>query len=357
MIGRNNHAAFPRIELRPGYSVSRVLKGGWQLAGGHGTVHEQQALEDMKAFVEAGITTFDCADIYTGVEALIGKFLRCHAGQFRSGTLPPVQIHTKCVPDLALLPNLTRAHTESIIDRSLKRLGVERLDLVQFHWWDFTIPGFHNFARHLDDIQKSGKIRYLGATNIDARHLGKILEMGIPVVSNQVQYSVLDRRPEKDLEALCRENDLMLLSYGSIAGGFLTEKYLGVTEPQEPFENRSLTKYKLIIDDFGGWDLFQELLKCLKRIADKYQVGIAEVSARYVMQKPFVAGVIIGARHSRHLEKIKKISQFQLDAEDLKTIAQIVDQSTGPVGSVYELERDRDSKHGRIMRYNLSSLE
>jgi len=356
MHDRQNQAGFPRIELRPGYSVSRVLKGGWQLAGGHGAVDEQQALEDMRAFVEAGITTFDCADIYTGVEDLIGKFIRQHAVQFRSGTLPPVQIHTKCVPDLDLLPNLTRAHTESIIDRSLKRLGVERLDLVQFHWWDLAIPGFHRFARHLDDIQKSGKIRCLGATNIDARHLGEILAMGIPVVSNQVQYSVLDRRPEKDLEALCREKDLMLLTYGSIAGGFLTEKYLGVSEPREPFENRSLTKYKLIIDDFGGWDLFQELLKCLKRIADKYQVGIAEISARYVMQKPFVAGVIIGARHSGHLEKIKKVSRFQLDAEDLKTIALIVDQSTGPLGSVYELERQRDGKHGRIMKYNLSSL-
>jgi len=63
-----------RIELQPGYSISRVVKGGWHLAGGHGTISEDQALEDMRHFVEAGITTFDCADIYTGVEELIGKF-------------------------------------------------------------------------------------------------------------------------------------------------------------------------------------------------------------------------------------------------------------------------------------------
>ena len=96
-----------RVDIQPGYSISRVIKGGWQLAGGHGAVDENQAVEDMKNFVRSGITTFDCADIYTGVEELIGKFLHRYADGFRSGELPPVQVHTKCVPDLDQLPNLT----------------------------------------------------------------------------------------------------------------------------------------------------------------------------------------------------------------------------------------------------------
>ena len=94
---------FARIDLQPDYSISRVIKGGWQLAGGHGHVDERLAIEDMRRFAEAGITTFDCADIYTGVEELIGKFIKQYKPEFNSGDLAPIQIHTKYVPDLGVL--------------------------------------------------------------------------------------------------------------------------------------------------------------------------------------------------------------------------------------------------------------
>jgi len=152
----------PRIELQSGYSISRVIMGGWQLARGHGPVDENLALQDMRAFVREGITTFDCADIYTG-EELIGKFIQEHKSAFVSGSLPPIQIHTKYVPDLDELPTLTKTYTEAIIDRSLKRLGVERLDMVQFHWWDYTVPGYIEVANHLLELKQAGKIRYISA--------------------------------------------------------------------------------------------------------------------------------------------------------------------------------------------------
>jgi aryl-alcohol dehydrogenase-like predicted oxidoreductase len=136
----------------------------------------------MRAFVQAGITTFDCADIYTGVEELIGEFLRRHGG-----ALPPVQVHTKYVPDLESLPNLTGRDVERSIDRSLRRLGVERLDLVQFHWWDYDVPGYVEAALQLARLQRAGKIRHIGLTNFDAMHLREILNAGVDVVSNQVQ--------------------------------------------------------------------------------------------------------------------------------------------------------------------------
>ena len=79
-------------------------------------------------------------------------------------------------------------------------------------------------------------------TNFDAAHLIEILNAGVQVISNQVQYSVLDQRPEADISELCRQHDIKLLCYGTIAGGFLTERYLGAIEPHEPLENRSLTK-------------------------------------------------------------------------------------------------------------------
>src|ERR1700722_7199094 len=107
----------------------------------------------MAAFVEAGITTFDCADIYTGVERLIGSFRRAYPTHAKQ-----VQIHTKFVPDLAYLRSLDGAGIAATIDRSLTRLGQERLDLVQFHWWDFAIPRYVETALELDRLRRAGKI-------------------------------------------------------------------------------------------------------------------------------------------------------------------------------------------------------
>jgi aryl-alcohol dehydrogenase-like predicted oxidoreductase len=311
----------------------------------------------MRKFVEAGITTFDCADIYTGVEELIGDFIDKFKNEIRCGDLSVPQIHTKYVPDLEMLPYLTKQNTEAVIDRSLKRLKVERLDLVQFHWWDYSVPRYVETAGHLADLQKAGKIRFLGVTNFDAAHLREILDAGIGVVSNQVQYSVLDKRPEERLQKLCRQKGIFLLCYGTMGGGFLTERYLGIEEPKEPLENRSLVKYKLIIDEFGDYNLFQELLTCLKKIADKHRCSIAEIAVQYVLQKPNAAGVIIGARNADHLAGYQRISTLSLDKSDLADLKLVIEKAKGPKGPVYALERDRKGKHGRIMKYNLNRIQ
>jgi aryl-alcohol dehydrogenase-like predicted oxidoreductase len=127
--------------LRPGYQISRIIRGGWQLAGGHGAVNHQRAVADLMASAEAGIVTFDCADIYTGVEELIGAFRGQYARRYGSEAARRIRIHTKFVPDLSVLPVISKAHVRSIIDRSLARLGMDRLDLVQYPWWDYAIPG------------------------------------------------------------------------------------------------------------------------------------------------------------------------------------------------------------------------
>ena len=112
----------PTVTLAPGYVIPRLIKGGWQLAGGHGAVRDDEAMADMFAYAEAGITAFDCADIYTGVEERIGAFLR--AWWTRHGeTAPRIRVHTKCVPDLDALPTLMRGDLERLIDRSRARLG------------------------------------------------------------------------------------------------------------------------------------------------------------------------------------------------------------------------------------------
>ena len=118
----------------------------------------------MDRFVDAGITTFDCADIYTGVEALIGEWLKRRGAR---GAAVPVQVHTKYVPDLDRLPTHSRADVVRGVDRSLARLGVERLDLVQLHWWDYDVPGYVDAAAWLDELRRAGKIRHVGLTNFD----------------------------------------------------------------------------------------------------------------------------------------------------------------------------------------------
>ncbi len=336
-----------RTKLTENYNISRILKGGWQLAGGHGVIDRQSAIDDMFKFVEAGITTFDFGDIYTGVEELVGEFI------VRYGT-KGVQLHTKYVPDLSDLADVDKSDTTRIIDRSLQRLGVEILDLVQFHWWDYDIPRYVETALHLVELQKVGKIRNIGVTNFDVPRLKELVDAGVPVVSNQVQYSMLDQRPEHGMVEFCQQNDIKLLCYGTVAGGFLSEKYLGLPEPQQPLENRSLIKYKLIIDDFGGWVFFQKLLSVLAKIAKKHCVSITNVATKYVLDKLQVAGVIIGARNANHIQDNLRTFGFELDKEDRVLLANILSKANKLAGDTYTLERDREGKHGRIMKYNLN---
>ena len=341
----------PRAELAPGYTVSRLLKGGWQLAGGHGPVDTAAALDDMDRFVDAGITTFDCADIYTGVEALIGEWLKRRRAR---GAPAAVQVHTKYVPDLDRLPTHARDDVARGVDRSLARLGVDRLDLVQLHWWDYDVPGYVEAAGWLDELRRAGKIRHVGLTNFDRKRLKEIVDAGVPVVSHQLQYSVLDRRPANGIAAQCARDGIGLLCYGALAGGFLSERYLGRPDPAAPLENRSLVKYRLIIDEFGGWGRFQEMLGALAGVAQRHAVGIGAVAVRWVLDQPGVSGVIVGARHARHLDQAGQACALALDDGDRAAIARVQAASSGPGGDTYDLERVKGGPHASIMRYTLS---
>jgi aryl-alcohol dehydrogenase-like predicted oxidoreductase len=334
-------------ELAPAYRASRLIKGCWHLAGGHGEVNQAQAIQDMAAFVEAGLTTFDCADHYIGVEALIGQFRRAYPE-----LATQLQVHTKCVPDYDRLTSCDRAYLTGIIDRSLERLGVAQLDLVQFHWWNLAQPGYVEALDILSDLRREGKIAHLGLTNFNTAVTREILDAGIPLISTQVQYSLLDSRPDQGLIALCQERGVQLLCYGTLAGGLLSDAWLGQAEPTEPLANRSHTKYKLIIEDFGGWDLFQELLQALQTIATRHGVGLGDVATRWVIDRPQVASAIMGFTSTRYLPATQGIEALRLDAQDHALLAPLLARRTGPAGDCYDIERDKEGRHGRIMRYN-----
>ncbi|MBI1776256.1 MAG: aldo/keto reductase [Proteobacteria bacterium] len=340
-----------RALLAPGYSISRLLKGGWHLAGGHGRIDRDQAIKDMAAFVEAGITSFDCADHYVGVEELIGDFRKQYPSLAKS-----LQVHTKFVPDLADLPTVNRAYVGRIIDRSLQRLGLERLDLVQYFWWDWSVPGAVDTAVALNDLLRQGKIARLGVTNFNTDQFAELVDAGVPFAAHQLQYSLVDRRPDWKMADFCRERGIGLLTYGHLLGGFFSEAWLDAPEPTGPFENRSLTKYKLIIDEFGGWALFQQLLRALKKVGQRHGVGVGEVAVRWTLGRPGVVGCIVGATSTRHLAQNLKICDFALTQEDLAEIALVTDNRRGPPGDCYQLENDRNGPHGRIMRYNQNKI-
>ncbi len=343
------------VALRPGYEIAPVICGGWQLAGGHGQIDRAAATADLLAFAEAGLATFDCADIYTGVEELLGAMRAEYGRRHGAAALRRIKVHTKCVPNLDTLAETSRASVRKIIDTSLRRLGADRLDLVQFHWWDYAVPGYLEAASWLKELQQEGKIDLLGGTNFDTPHLAGLVAAGIDVASLQIQYSLIDNRPEHGLVDYCRGHDVRLLCYGTVAGGFLSDRWLGAREPAPPFENRSLTKYKLIIDDFGGWDLFQELLGTLRRIADRYDTDIASIASRAMLDRPAVAAVIVGIRNRSHLAANQALAAIPLTAPDHAEIALVLARRRGPAGDTFNLERDRHGRHGSIMKYNLNT--
>lgn len=343
-------------ELAPDYWISRVIKGGWQLAGGHGAIDRRTSIEDMVAFCDAGITTFDCADIYTGVEELIGDFRKTYKDVRGAEALEAINVHTKCVPDLNNLSTLTKKVIERSIDESLRRLQYERLDLVQFHWWDYEVERYLEVASWLSELRDAGKIANLGGTNFDTQHLLALIDSGIPLVSVQVQYSLLDDRPGRTLVQAAQVNDVHLICYGTVSGGLLSERWLGLPKPAEPLENRSLTKYMLIVEEFGGWDLFQELLRVLSDVANRHQSDIASVASRHVLDRNGVAAVIVGARNRSHLLRNAAILSLDLTDDDRAEIDRVLLKAKSVPGDVYTLERDRSGRHGQVMKYNLNKV-
>ena len=214
-----------RLSLAPDLEIPRVLTGMWQIADMERDDREldlEVAAVAMSAYARAGLTTFDMADHYGSAEEVAGRFLR------RQGTDGGFQMFTKWVPKPG---PVTRDGVRSAVERSLRRLGTETLDLLQFHAWSYVDPAYLDCLFYLQELREEGLIRHLGVTNFDTAHLRLIVESGIGVVSNQVCYSLLDRRPQQRMAALCERYGIRLLAYGTLAGGLLTDRWLGQPEP------------------------------------------------------------------------------------------------------------------------------
>ena len=316
-----------RLQFTPDLNICRILNGMWQVSGAHGRIHQPAAIQSMFKYIDAGFTTWDLADHYGPAEDFIGEFRRQVIATRGEEALSKIQAFTKWVPRPG---KMTKKLVEENIDISLRRMDVPSLDLMQFHWWEYRDSSYLDALKCMAELQTEGKIKHLALTNFDTEHLQIITDAGIKIVSNQVQFSLVDRRPEVHMIQFCQQHDIKLFTYGTVCGSLLSEKYLGKPEPKGlELTTVSLRKYKNMIDTWGGWGLFQELLSTLKKIADKHSVSISNVAVRYILDKPSVGGVIVGARLglSEHIEDNAKVFNFTFDAEEINQIDIISSQS------------------------------
>lgn len=313
-----------RLRFVEGLPICRILSGMWQVSGAHGRIDPSAAIDAMLAYHDAGFTTWDLADHYGPAEDFIGEFRRRLSAERGEAALSEIQAFTKWVPRPG---PMTRQIVENNVDISLRRMGIERLDLLQFHWWEYRDRRYLDALEQLAALRDEGKIHRVALTNFDTQRLHEIADHGVRVVSNQVQYSLIDRRPEVQMSQVCEEQRVWLLPYGVLCGGMLSDRYVGQPEPgPTELNTASLRKYKQMIDAWGGWQLFQQLLAALRAIADKHGVSIANVAQRYMLEKPAVAGVIIGARLgvAEHIAENARLFGFALDDDDNQAIATVL---------------------------------
>lgn len=310
-----------RIELAPGLEIARVITGLWQVADlerGGTDLDPEAAAAEMARYVSAGLTSFDMADHYGSSELI--------AGHFSAGAMGQAELMTKWVPQPG--PH-SKADVREAVERALTRMGQERLDLLQFHAWSYADPAWLDCIFALEELRAEGLIRHLGLTNTDTAHLRMLLDSGVSIVSNQICYSLLDQRAAGGMAELCVERGVKILAFGTLAGGFLSDRWVDVPEPaNEALETWSQMKYKRFIDAAGGWDVFQNLLRAVQRSSERLGVSMANVASRYMLESPGVGGVIVGARlgQSQHIEDTRRLFDFQIDAESFQDIRAALEQ-------------------------------
>lgn len=306
-----------KIQLAEGLEIARIITGLWQIAD---MERDGKALDPvatakfMEPYVLEGFTTFDMADHYGSSEIITGTFKNSNPLGNK------VQLFTKWVPEPG---NISLEDVRLATRTALDRMQQTNIDLMQFHAWNYPDPSWLDGLFHLKQLQEEGLIKHIGVTNFDAAHLRIACASGIPIVSNQICHSLLDQRATLEMTAVCDEYNVKLLAFGTLAGGFLTDKWLDKKEPSEAeLKTWSQMKYKRFIDTAGGWDSYQNLLKAAKNVADKHGVSIANIASRFVLENSNVAAVIVGARlgERNHIADNKKVLAVDLSAEDIATI-------------------------------------
>ncbi|MFJ1640208.1 aldo/keto reductase family protein [Streptomyces sp. NPDC088256] len=308
---------------RSGLTISEIAYGNWLTHGSQ--VEEDAAVACIRAALDAGITTFDTADVYaeTRAEAVLGRALR---NERREG----LEVFTKVYFPTGPGHNdrgLGRKHIMESIDNSLRRLQTDYVDLYQAHRYDHSTP-LEETMEAFADVVRSGKALYIGVSEWTADQLraaqGLARELRIPLISNQPQYSALWRVIEGEVVPASKELGIGQIVWSPIAQGALTGKY----KPGAPLPAGSRAT-----DDKGGanmvarWlrDDVLERVQRLRPLADSAGLSLAQLAVAWVLQNTKVSAAIIGASRPEQVTENVGAAGVTLDAELLKGIDDILD--------------------------------
>lgn len=308
---------------RSGLTISEIAYGNWITHGSQ--VEEDAAVACIRAALDAGITTFDTADVYaeTRAEAVLGRALK---DQRRES----IEVFTKVYFPTGPGQNdrgLGRKHILESIDGSLRRLQTDYVDLYQAHRYDHTTP-LEETMEAFADVVRSGKALYIGVSEWTADQLraghGLARELNVPLVSNQPQYSALWRVIEGEVVPASEELGIGQIVWSPIAQGVLTGKYKPGAQP--PAGSRAT-------DDKGGaafvarWlrDDVLERVQQLRPLADQAGLSLAQLAVAWVLQNSNVSAAIIGASRPEQVTENVKAAGVTFDADLLKAIDDVLD--------------------------------
>src|SRR5450631_3826207 len=276
----------------------------------------------VKRAIDGGINFIDTANVYSeGLsEELTGKSIR-NLGLHRDDLILATKVRAK----MGEGPNdsgLTRKHIMQQAEASLRRLQVDYIDLYQIHSYDPLTP-LEETLRALDDLVRSGKVRYIGASNLAAWQLMKALSYSTynhveKFVSLQAYYTVAGRDLEREVVPLLQDQKVGLMVWSPLAGGLLSGKYKGVDD-KGPSGARRTTF------DFPPVDK-ERAFKCvdaMRPLAQQREVSVAQIALAWILSKPFVSSVIIGAKSIDQLRDNIAASRVQLTAEEIKMLDQV----------------------------------
>jgi aryl-alcohol dehydrogenase-like predicted oxidoreductase len=303
------------------FELPRLFSGLWQLSSpSWGSASQSQMMTQFMEYISNGFTAFDMADHYGDAEVIFGQ-MRSSLSDTETvfGATKYCIFHQTTINAEVVRANITER---------CQRMSAEHIDLLQFHWQDYDD---HQYIDALRFLQRDERVRQLGLCNFDTERLQEIVGEGIDIVTNQVQFSLIDARPRFKMGEICARHNVKLLTYGTLCGGFLADKWLGKHEPQlfGAESTPSQRKYFEMIQTWGDWDLFQTLLQVLRNVADKHDVSISNVATRWVLDFPYVGAVIVGARMgvSEHMEDNLKTYGWHLDSEDQRNIEAVLEKS------------------------------
>ena len=274
----------------------------------------------------------------TKLRLIVGKFIKAQ----------PKAIPLTKFCCFRYLEDIDRAEVRQRVERACERLQVQSLPLVQFFWSNYSVKRYVDVALMLTELRDKGLIQEIGATNFDLKRLQELKKADVPVVSHQVQMSALDRRPvQSGMADWCAENDISLVSFGTVGSGILSNEFLNRKAPApEELNTASLRMYGATAARFGDWKLVQELLSTLDAVAQNVrsdgrcaEANISNIAQRYVLETPAVASLLIGVRNQEHLGENVRTHTFQLKQEEKEEIDRVVAKRKGPVGDVWDIER------------------